>query len=253
MTPTQAAEYRERGYVTVLRFFTDDDVRAVDEYLRANQDVTWDDKRDDPLRESHYHHRPVFDVCVKPELLDAVEALIGSDIVLLYTHIISKPPGGLHVAWHQDGPYWPRIEPKDAVTVWMALDDADRENGCMQVIPGTHREKRDLGQRAVSRADLLMSSAVELPPEVVDETLAEDIVLRRGDASFHDSYLVHGSEPNSSIRRRAALTVRYVPSTTRIQPREDRKQYLVRGRAVDNDNVYFLFGDDREIPARNLV
>jgi ectoine hydroxylase-related dioxygenase (phytanoyl-CoA dioxygenase family) len=253
MNQRQTDDYTSDGYVTVSEFFSEADVRAVDEYLRAKQDVAWTDKGDDPLRESHYYERSIYDVCVKPELLDAIEALIGPDIVLLYTHIISKPPGGMHVAWHQDGPYWPRIQPKDAVTVWMALDDADRENGCMRVIPGTHAARSDLGQRPVDGADLLMPSAVTLPSDVVDESRSVDIVLKRGDASFHDSFLVHGSEPNRSTRRRAALTIRYVPSTTVITPRDDRKQYVVRGSATDNGNQYFTFGNDEVIPAEALL
>src|SRR5262249_2570728 len=153
--------------------------------------------------------------------------------VLLYTHILNKKAGGLGVAWHQDGPYWPRIEPKIAVTAWVPLDDADVGNGCMQVIPGSHAGHVDYGQRQVDRADLIQQHAIELPPGVVDASKAENIVLQRGDVSFHDSYIIHGSQPNHSTRRRAALTIRYVPSSTKIQPRADRKQYLVRGRAVD--------------------
>jgi ectoine hydroxylase-related dioxygenase (phytanoyl-CoA dioxygenase family) len=145
----------------------------------------------------------------------------------------------LGVAWHQDGPYWPRVEPKVAVTAWVPLDDADRENGCMRVIPGSHAGNVDYGQRQVDKADLIQQHAVELPPGVVDEAKAEDVILKRGDLSLHHSYIIHGSQPNHSTRRRAALTIRYVPSSTRIAPRADRRQYLIRGRAADNNNVYF--------------
>ena len=82
----------------------------------------------------------------------------------------------------------------------------------------------------------------DLPPEVVDAGRAECVTMRRGDLSLHDSYLVHGSEPNRSARRRAALTIRYVPATTRIKDQPDRRQFLVRGRAADNGNVYSSFG-----------
>jgi ectoine hydroxylase-related dioxygenase (phytanoyl-CoA dioxygenase family) len=66
--------------------------------------------------------------------------------------------------------------------------------------------------------------------------------MRRGDVSFHDSYLVHGSEPNRSATRRAALTVRYVPASTCIRDQPDRKQYLIRGRPANNGNVYYTVG-----------
>jgi ectoine hydroxylase-related dioxygenase (phytanoyl-CoA dioxygenase family) len=242
MTPEQVEAYHERGYVTLPAFFAEEEIRPLDDYLRANSDVKWDDKNKDPLREAHYREQRFFDFCTMPKLLDAVEQLIGPDIVLLYSHIINKKPGGLPVSWHQDGPYWPRVEPKVAVTAWVALDDADPGNGCMQVIPGSHKGNIDYGQRQVDKPDLIQDKALELPPEVVDESKAEDIILKRGDVSFHHSYIIHGSQPNHSDRRRAAYTIRYVPSSTKIQPRDDRKQYLVRGKPADNDNVYFQFG-----------
>ncbi len=241
---TFQAAYRADGFVTLRGFFTEAELAPVDGYLRANADVEWTNKNDDPLREAHYHFRPLYELCTAAKLLDAVEALLGPDLVLLYSHIMNKKPGGLRVAWHQDGPYWPRVEPKVAVTAWIALDDATPENGCMRVIPGSHAGHLDLGQRLSGRPDLIQADALELPPDAVDERRAVDLVMRRGDVSFHDSLLFHGSEPNRSDRRRAALTVRYVPAGTRIQERPDRRQFLVRGQAVPNGNVYHTFGLD---------
>jgi len=242
LTPEQIEQYRAQGFVTLPGVFTEAELEPVDRYLRANADVQWTHKNDDPLREAHYHYRPIYDLCTAPRLVAMMEALLGPDLVLLYSHIMNKKPGGLRVAWHQDGPYWHRVEPKVAVTAWIALDDATPENGCMRVIPGSHQGHRDLGQRLTDKPDLIQANAYELPADVVDEARAVDITMRRGDLSLHDSYLIHGSEPNHSDRRRAALTVRYVPAATRIHDQPDRKQYLVRGRAVDNGNVYYEFG-----------
>jgi ectoine hydroxylase-related dioxygenase (phytanoyl-CoA dioxygenase family) len=242
LTDDDVRRYQERGYLTVPHFFEAPQLDAVEHYLRKHADVAWQGKTADPMREAHYHERAIFDLCTTPNLLDAVEQLLGPDIVLLYSHIINKKGGGgLGVKWHQDGPYWPRIEPKIAVTAWIPLDDVDVENGCMQVIPGSHAGHVDLGQRATGERDLIQDHAIALPEEVVDASRAENIILKRGDISFHDSYIVHGSQPNHSSRRRAALTVRYVPASTRIEPRADRKQYLVRGKPVDNGNEYMTF------------
>jgi ectoine hydroxylase-related dioxygenase (phytanoyl-CoA dioxygenase family) len=243
LTAEQVEEYRSRGFVTVPGVFSEAELDPVDRYLRQNQDVIWTDKNDDPLREPHYHFAPIYATCTAPPLLDMIEQLLGPDLVLLYSHIMSKKPGGLRVAWHQDGPYWHRVDPKIAVTAWIALDDATVENGCMRVIPGSHQGHRDLGQRLVDTPDLIQTRPYELPPEVVDEATAVDVVMRRGDLSLHDSYIVHGSEPNRSTGRRAALTVRYLPASARIQDTPDRRQFLVRGRASDNGNVYYSFGD----------
>ena len=242
LTEDQVRDYVEHGFVTVPNLMPESLLAPVEAYLLRNQDVTWSHKNDDPLREAHYRHREVWDACTFPPLLDCVEALLGPNLVLLYAHILNKRPGGLRVAWHQDGPYWGRVEPKIAVTAWVALDDSTPENGCMRVIPGSHSGHRDLGQRPVAEPDLIQSQPFELPAEVFDPSRAVDLCMRRGDVSFHDSYLVHGSEPNRSDRRRAALTIRYVPPSTRITHTSDRRQFLVRGEAPENGNVYFEFG-----------
>ena len=238
----QVEQYRTEGFLTLPGVFTEAELEPIDRYLRANADVEWTHKNDDPLREAHYHYRPLYDFCTSTALLDRLEPLLGPDIVLLYAHILNKKPGGLRVAWHQDGPYWHRIDPKIAVTAWVALDDATPENGCMRVIPGSHRGHRDLGQQLSDVPALIQARPYELPPDVIDESRAVDLAMKRGDVSFHDSSLVHGSEPNRTDRRRAALTIRYVPAATRIKDQPDRKQFLVRGRAVDNGNIYYQFG-----------
>lgn len=242
IAPEQARTYEKNGYVTISGFFAEEELRPLEAYMVKNQDVKWKDKNDDPMRESHYHQKAIYDLCTSPKLLDVVEAVLGPDIVLAYTHILNKRPGGMQVSWHQDGPYWPRLEPKVAVTTWIPLDNADPENGCMKVIPGSHAGCVDYGQQQTNAPDLIQDHAIALPPGVVDESKAECVILKRGDLSLHHSYIIHGSDANRSSRRRAALTVRYVPASTRIQPRADRKQYLVRGKAADNGNVYFTFG-----------
>jgi ectoine hydroxylase-related dioxygenase (phytanoyl-CoA dioxygenase family) len=243
LSDSQIEQYQTEGFLTLSGFFTAEVLSPIDAYLRQYADVEWTHKNDDPLREAHYHFRPLYSLCTTPRLLDAVEALLGPDLVLLYSHILNKKPGGLRVTWHQDGPYWHRVEPKIAVTAWIALDDSTLENGCMRVIPGSHRGRRDLGQTLSDTPDLIQAQPYELPPDVVDEAKAVPIVLRRGDLSLHDSYLAHGSEPNRTDARRAGLTVRYVAATTRIKDQPDRKQYLVRGVAADNGNVYYRLGD----------
>ncbi len=229
--------------MTVRRMFSEAELAPIEEYLVRYQDVAWSHKNDDPLREPHYHYRPIYDLCMAPKLLDCVEALIGPDVVLLYAHILSKKAGGPRVAWHQDGPYWHRVDPKIAVTAWVALDDSSPENGCMRVVPGTHMGHRDLEQELVDIPDLIQDRPYEIAAGKFDPSKAEDLIMRRGDVSFHDSYLVHGSEPNPSGNRRAALTIRYIPSSARIQDTPDRRQFMARGHAVENGNVYYAFGD----------
>src|SRR5205085_1530697 len=134
------------------------------------------------------------------------------------------------VAWHQDVTYW-GLEPPLAVTAWYAVDDSDVENGCMRIIPGTHRGIRAHGKS--ERAGNLLSINQEVPVTAAEEARAVDLVLKAGEISLHHGMAIHGSNPNHSTRRRCGLTLRYVPPHVRqIGENSQRRRWnavLVRG------------------------
>jgi len=147
-----------------------------------------------------------------PEILDMVAQLIGEDIILWGGHLFCKPAGdGQAVPWHQDGHYWP-IRPLATVSVWVALDDSTAENGCLRVVPGSHADRRHYPHEQVDGTNLALDRA--LVQGSFDEAAARDVVLEAGQMSLHDVYLLHGSEPNHSDRRRAGLALRYMPATS---------------------------------------
>lgn len=155
--------------------------------------------------------REFFSFVTHPALLDLVEPLIGSDIVMWASALFCKPAGtGLEVPWHQDGQYWP-IRPRATTTVWMALDDVDSGNGCMRVIPGSH-VMGQFSHIVSDREDLVLNNMVDDPR--IDLATARDIDLKAGQVSLHDVDIVHGSQPNTSGRRRAGFAIRYMPSTS---------------------------------------
>jgi ectoine hydroxylase-related dioxygenase (phytanoyl-CoA dioxygenase family) len=151
----------------------------------------------------------------------------------LGTHFFCKyGPQEKFVAWHQDVTYW-GLEPPQAVTAWYAIDDSDQENGCMRVIPGSHRE----GLRAhgkSKREGNLLSINQELTASPDEEQAAVDLILKAGEISLHDGTLIHGSLPNRSTRRRCGLTIRYVaPAVLPTQKNslgQDWKTVLVSGQ-----------------------
>jgi non-haem Fe2+, alpha-ketoglutarate-dependent halogenase len=123
-----------------------------------------------------------------------------------------KMPGdGKPVSWHQDASYWP-LTPARTVTMWLAVDDADRENGAMQVIPRTH---------TLGHLEFDLSGADEdsvLPQKIKGiADLGEPVYfeLKAGEISLHADMLVHGSDPNRSNRRRCGLTIRYASTEVR--------------------------------------
>jgi len=175
------------------------------------------------------------ELCRHPRILDCVQAVLGSDLILIMSHLIVKrAEDGLPVAWHQDNTYWPSIHGTAVGTVWMALDDTDRENGCMQVIPCTHAGYPDLEKIETDGRDLL-----GLTVKVTDEMKAGAVALemKAGSLSVHDSFVLHGSDSNTSGRRRAAYTMRYAnPNSVTVDVSKHWVPvYLMRGQGGPNE------------------
>ena len=104
----------------------------------------------------------------------------------------------------------------------------------MRVIPGTHKSRELLTHESSKDTPNVLGNAIA---EKVDESAAVDIVLRAGDVSLHDPFIIHGSDANTSEKRRGGLTLRYIPTTTRIMM-DDFPAYLCRGEAVPGINNY---------------
>jgi len=176
-----------------------------------------------------------------PAILDVVERILGPDIVVWGSALFCKrATGGKATPWHQDGQYWP-IRPLATVTVWIAIDPATPENGCLRVIPGSHNDA-ELYRHHVNDADDVVLNQ-ELDLSRLESSTPRDVILEPGMFSVHDVYMVHGAEPNNSGRRRAGLAYRYMPTTSYFdrdlgarQAREldvvdisQRELHLVRG------------------------
>ena len=162
-----------------------------------------------------------------PRVLDAVEPLIGPNILVWGTSFfIKEPRNKSFVSWHQDLTYW-GLEPADIVTAWIALSESTSQNGAMRVIPGTHTMEV-VPHKDTFAADNLLSRGQEVSVEV-DAAKAVTLELAPGEMSLHHVKLIHGSEPNPSPRRRIGLAVRYIPTCVRQTAGEVDSATLVRG------------------------
>ena len=196
------------------------------------------DARPEYMTEPHPKNPYWLEVCRHPRVLDAVEAVLGPDLILIMSHLIVKrPEDGLPVAWHQDNTYWHSIDGTDVVTVWLAIDDADRSNGCMQVIPCTHEGYPTMEKVSTGKNDLL-GLTVEVSEEMTKSSVA--LEMKAGSLSIHDSYVVHGSDANTSDRQRAAYTMRYANANTVTVDVDQHwvPVYLVRGNGGANADRY---------------
>lgn len=239
---TDPARYASEGYcffpdvlsasdITAARFALDRAIATLPEKQRIMKDGVEQevDARPEYMTEPHASDAFWLELCRHPRVLDRVESVLGPDLVLIMSHLIVKRASdGLPVAWHQDNTYWPSVHGTDVCTVWMAIDDTDLANGCMQVIPCTHQGYPDMEKILTDGKDLLGLSV-----NVTDAMKAAAVALEMsaGSLSVHDSFILHGSEANTSGRRRAAYTMRYAnPKTVKVDAQKHWVPvYLVRG------------------------
>jgi chlorinating enzyme len=166
------------------------------------------------------------DLVAHPLLLDAVEDLLGPDILVWSSNLFVKDAHDpSFVSWHQDSTYWGLSEPA-AVTAWVAFTPSTRASGCLRVSPGSHRFD-ELPHRDNPSALNLLTRGQEVQVDV-NEADAIDVLLAPGEMSLHHVRAVHGSEPNRSDDRRIGFAIRYMP--TRVRQRAGRDfATLVRG------------------------
>lgn len=197
--------------------------------------------RTDELDRPHFTDPRLFEFLMADEVLDLVEPLIGHNIGLWSSHFISKEPlVGRATPWHEDSSYWQgRLDRMDQiVTIWLAIDKVDRENGCMRVIPGTHQN----GFSEYEDVDIANNTFdSEIRADQLDESKAVYFELEPGYCSLHDGRIVHGAEANTSPRRRAGYTMRYFSMDMKFNPEakgnKTHKLWLCRGENVADNPI----------------
>ena len=220
LTQEEIAAYRRDGYVIPAAYRLPQEMlnrmrRALEELQANNPHLTTDfilcPHLPDPAVQKVTGAPVWLDFATIPEILDMAEQLIGPDIILWGTTVFGKPAhSGKKTPWHQDANYWP-MKPANTCTAWIALDDATLENGCLQVIPGSHRGEHFYKHNVNNDGGLTLNQ--ELDATEFDDADARPVLLKAGQVSFHDSFLVHGSEPNRSDHRRAGYVVRLMPAS----------------------------------------
>jgi ectoine hydroxylase-related dioxygenase (phytanoyl-CoA dioxygenase family) len=163
-----------------------------------------------------------------PAILDAVEALIGPDILLWKSKAFAKFSGPGQVAWHQDLPHW-NLVPAEAVTAWVALTDSNEANGCVRVLPASHRG----GSRASDAErdpNSLLTAGLKFDVGDDEARHAAPMVLKAGQFSLHHGMLVHGSGENRTDAPRLGIAFVYIPAHARQASAPDRHVVLVRGQ-----------------------
>lgn len=232
LTAEQIRQYNEMGYVFPLDLYTSKEAAAnrayFDELMDGAAAAGWDAYS---INGWQLNCRGMYDMIVEPRILDYVQDLLGQDLICWGAHFFCKIAGDeRQVSFHQDASYWP-LTPSKTVTVWLAIDDVDLENGPMTVVPGSHRH----GQIAFENSDATEKNI--LGQTVVDaKQYGQEpvpFVMQAGQISIHTDLLLHGSEANLSDRRRCGLTMRFVPPDVRAHKGWNGNAIICRGSDPD--------------------
>jgi len=224
------SQFEEDGYFSPLRLFDKSTALSYREILETVEQKTGS------LNYRYKIHTVVemaYKLATNKELLDSVEALLGPNILLYNTSfVIKEPHSKAHISWHQDLTYWGFNDDKQ-VAAWIALSDATEENGCMHMIPGSHKGGQ-LPHRTTKDSNNLLHHGQTI--EGVSEEQSRCIPLNAGEASLHHGWTMHTSYPNKSDDRRIGLTINYISTDMFQTQTKHDSAMLVRG--VDHYNHF---------------
>lgn len=236
LSPAEVRQYHDQGYYIYNHPVLPEDkfqgLKACFEKILANMPA---DERPESLDVPHFMHPELLQWVFDDAILDLVEPIVGPDIALFSSHFICKPKGnGKRVPWHEDSAYWrDQIDPMEVCTVWFAIDPSTRQNGCMMVIPQTHR----MGHKGFSTYDPVDAEknvfATEITKAERDEARRVLVELQPNECSLHDARIMHGSDPNTSNIRRCGYTMRFTSSAVKFNNEKFagmHQVYLARGQ-----------------------
>ena len=231
LTARQIESFNDRGYVLPLDIFEGDELSELQgRFDAALQDALARGDDGYSLISAHLKHGWIYDLIFHPRIVSILSDILGENFVMWGCHCFCKIVGdNRQVAWHQDASYWP-LTPARTVTLWIAIDEVDRENGGMSFVSGSHRQGLIDYRMATESENSVLRQVVDDAQrygEVVD------IDLKAGQASLHSDMLLHGSQPNLSGRRRCGLAMRFTVMDVRCQFGWNSEGVIVRG--LDSD------------------
>ena len=214
LTNKEKQQYSEQGYVKNLPVFSYNGALELQGLFEELSSRLPSDVDINKTNMWHKASKKFHDLCRTPEILDYVEDILGPNFVQWGGQFFHKEPkSGSVVPWHQDAQYWP-LKPANAVTVWLAVYDTDKENGAMKVVSGSHKKGSNGFKHHTNNASHLV-----LDQEVSEDQIDQDNIvymdLKAGEISLHNDALLHGSDPNNSDRRRCGITMRFSPTNVK--------------------------------------
>jgi non-haem Fe2+, alpha-ketoglutarate-dependent halogenase len=229
LTQEQIDRFHRDGCVFPVRIMSEAQAGECRRLLEEHERRTGAPLKGDIRHKTHLLFTWLADLVRHDKILDAIEDLYGPDLFCWTTNFFIKEANNpAFVSWHQDSTYWGLSTP-DVVTAWVAFTPANKSNGAMEYIPGTHTVDQ-IPHRDTFAKNNLLTRGQEVMVDV-DQSKAVTVELQPGEMSLHHVRLVHGSPPNPSNDRRIGFAIRYIPTSVRQIAGEDSAT-LVRGKDI---------------------
>ncbi|KZK88596.1 1-deoxypentalenic acid 11-beta-hydroxylase [Pseudovibrio sp. Ad46] len=219
--------YQKDGFLCPIKVLEKDDAIRMRAELEAIEKLQGHPMDKAQCNKSYLLYDWADELVHHPVILDAVEQLIGPDILCLMTNLFTKEAGSKsYVSMHQDAAYW-GVDADDVVTAWVALSPATAQSGVMKVEPGSHKTIRT--QVNTYAKDNLLTRGQEIPEEELEPENQIYMELKPGEMSLHHFKLVHGSDANTTNDRRIGFATRYVAAKSNVSA-DNQSALLVRGQ-----------------------
>ena len=204
LSTDQISHYRSKGYISPVSALTSSEAKEIREEIEKIE-KKWPGALDGINRNYVHLISPILNkVCLNKNILDAVESIIGKNILICGTTLFIKEKNEKgFVSFHQDAKYI-GLEPHNWVTVWLAVTDTNENNGCMRMLPGSHKENLKFHEEKFDKNNLLTRGQT-IKDVSFDKT--DPIVLKAGEISLHHPLIVHGSGLNNSDDRRIGFVI----------------------------------------------
>ncbi|HEX5323116.1 MAG TPA: phytanoyl-CoA dioxygenase family protein [Capsulimonadaceae bacterium] len=230
LSAKEIAQFEHEGYILFHN-----PVFAPEKFARLKAIFEEDLERfsDAELDMIHTRDDRLLEFLLSDEVLDLIEPVVGPNIGLWASHLICKPPfTGKATPWHEDSAYWNgRVSTMAGIcTVWLAIDPATAENGCMRVIPGSQANGFSEYEAVDGNQNIFPT---QIKPDQVDENKAVYFELQPNECSLHEARLIHGAQANTSATRRAGYTMRYFPTSSKVYPERNPGHKIWLARGVD--------------------
>lgn len=204
LTPQQVDAFHRDGFVFPIDVLSAPEVQSILARMDAVEKETPDAFAGENRNNPHLAYDFFDEIVHHPRVADAVEDLIGPDILAMSTVLFAKPPRSkAHVTWHQDGRYT-ALSDETPVTAWVALTDVTMENGAMRMAPGTHKGDFLEHEDTFAEGNILTRGQ---SISSIDETHAVTVALKPGQMSLHHWKVAHASGPNLTSKRRVGFSV----------------------------------------------